>query len=97
MLNFIKQAAPTLSVKEVSAAMARFNDVVSPMKIGGATVDDILTGAALLLIERGQLGALQVAQELLQVSGEVEYRTILRVRKTMQGAHRGGAYGEETS
>lgn len=97
MLAFIKNAAPTLTVKEVTVAMSRLNDVVKPMEIGGATVDDILTGAALLLIERGQLGALEIAQELLHAPEEVEYRTLLRVRKSMQTAHKGGTYGEKSS
>lgn len=70
--------------------MAGLRRVVKPLEINGLTLDQIFNGAALLLLERGDIGAIELARELAAQHETVEYRTLLRLRRTMQETVRGG-------
>jgi len=74
--------------------MAQLHKVVTPLKVNGMTIDQVFMGASLLLLERGDLPALELARELLGQAETVEYRTLLRLREQLRGQIKGGPSGE---
>ena len=93
---FSRSAASPLStafVKEGHNPMSQLHKVVKPLEVNGMTLDQVFMGASLLLLERGDLPAMELARELLGQSETVEYRTLLRLREQLRSQIKGGPSG----
>src|SRR4051812_14918654 len=86
---------PTALVTEGQNSMSKLHKLVKPLEVNGMTLDQVFMGASLLLLERGELPAMELARELLGQSEIVEYRTLLRLREQLRSQIKGGPSGSE--
>jgi hypothetical protein len=76
---FLAAAAHTAETK-----LTTQHRLIQPFEIAGMCINEIIVGAAILLIERGDTEALKLAQSMLGCSDEIEMRTLIRLRMAMR-------------
>jgi hypothetical protein len=76
---FLAAAAQSAEVK-----MSTQHRLIQPFEIAGMGINEIILKSAVLLIERGDAGALKMAQEMLGCSDEIEMRALVRLRAAMR-------------
>jgi hypothetical protein len=76
---FLAAAAKTAETKMTSQ-----HRLIQPFQIAGMGINEIMVGAAILLIERGDAEALKLAQEMLGCSDEIEMRALIRMRTALR-------------
>src|SRR5690349_1658821 len=76
---FLAAAAKTAETK-----MTNQHKLIQPFEIAGMCINEIMVGAAILLIERGDTEALKMAQSMLGCSDEIEMRTLIRLRMALR-------------
>src|SRR5215212_1248841 len=76
---FFAAAAQSAEVR-----MANQHRLIQPFEIAGMGVNEIILKSAVLLIERGDAGALKMAQEMLGCSDEIEMRALVRLRAALR-------------
>ena len=72
------------AAKSAETKMTNQHRLIQPFEIAGMCINEILVGAAILLIERGDAEALRMAQSMLGCSDEIEMRTLIRLRMALR-------------
>jgi hypothetical protein len=72
------------AAQSAEVKMATQHRLVQPFEIAGMGVNEIILKSAVLLIERGDAGALKLAQEMLGCSDEIEMRALIQLRAAMR-------------
>lgn len=69
---------------EAETKMATQHQLIQPFELAGMGVNEILVNSAILLIERGNVEGLKLAQQMLGRSDEIEQRALIRLREALR-------------